>query len=395
MKPRTETHPQKARRARVQPMQVEEFMDTLFGEDLHARRVLSLSNATIGVLGAAALGVHAIGLALAQERGLSEKHAVKQVDRFMSNQHIDPWKLAAQWVPFVIGVRKEIVVAMDWTDFDADDQSTLMISMVTSHGRATPLLWKTYRKSTLASHRNEYEDEVLLRLREVVRRDVQVTILADRGFGDKKLYDFLAGELGFEYVIRFRGCIHVTAQSGETREADEWVGPGGRATALRQAAVTHQRYVVPTIVCVHARGMKEAWCLAASDPKASATKLIKLYAKRWSIEPSFRDTKDLHFGMGLSWTHVGRPERRDRMLFVAALAIALLTLLGAAGESLGMERLLKANTAKTRTYSLFRQGVLYYKKIPMMREEQFSALMVRFNELINQQAALRDSLGLI
>src|SRR5688572_10193919 len=135
MMPRTETHPQTTRRVRVQPMHVEEFVDSLFGEDLHAKRVLFLSNATIGVLGAAALGVHAIGLALAQERGLSEKHAVKQVDRFMSNRHIDPWELAAQWVPFVIGARKEIIAAMDWTDFDADDQSTLMIALVTSHGR--------------------------------------------------------------------------------------------------------------------------------------------------------------------------------------------------------------------------------------------------------------------
>lgn len=376
-------------------MQVEEFVDSLFSEDLHAKQVLSLTNATIGVLGAAALGVHAIGLALAQERGLNEKHAVKQVDRFMSNRHIDPWELAAQWVPFVIGARKEIVAAMDWTDFDADDQSTLMISMVTSHGRATPLLWKTHRKSRLGDHRNEYEDELLLRLREVVPEDVQVTILADRGFGDKKLYDFLAGELGFQYVIRFRGCIHVTSVDGETREADDWVAPGGRAKTLRKAAVTHQRYVVPTVVCVHAKRMKEAWCLVASDPKASATTLIKLYAKRWTIEPSFRDTKDLHFGMGLSWTHVARPERRDRMLFVATLAIALLTLLGAAGESLGMERLLKVNTVKTRSYSLFRQGILYYKKIPTMRDEQLFALMVRFNEVINQHAALRASLGFI
>lgn len=86
--------------------------------------------------------------------------------------------------------------------------------------------------------------------------------------------------------------------------------------------------------------------------------------------------------------------RRDRMLLVAALAIALLTLLGAAGESLGMERLLKANTVKTRSYSLFRQGVLYYKKIPTIRQDQFSALMVRFNDTINQHAALRASLGL-
>jgi hypothetical protein len=47
--------------------------------------------------------------------------------------------------------------------------------------------------------------------------------------------------------------------------------------------------------------------------------------------------------MGLSAMSIAEPERRDRLLLVCALA--LLTLLGAAGERLGMERYLKANTA--------------------------------------------------
>jgi hypothetical protein len=34
---------------------------------------------------------------------------------------------------------QEIVVAMDWTDFDADGQATLALNLVTGHGRATPL----------------------------------------------------------------------------------------------------------------------------------------------------------------------------------------------------------------------------------------------------------------
>jgi hypothetical protein len=31
--------------------------------------------------------------------------------------------------------------------------------LVTSHGRATPLLWKTVRKSELKNRRSEYETE--------------------------------------------------------------------------------------------------------------------------------------------------------------------------------------------------------------------------------------------
>ena len=88
--------------------------------------------------------------------------------------------------------------------------------------------------------------------------------------------------------------------------------------------------------------MKEAWHLAASDATASAAQIVKLYAKRWTIEPGFRDTKDLRFGMGLSVLRIGDPQRRDRLLLLNALAILLLTLLGAAGESLGMDRSLEA-----------------------------------------------------
>ena len=55
-----------------------------------------------------------------------------------------------------------------------------------------------------------------------------MTILADRGFGDVKLFEFLES-LGFGYVIRFRGNVHVTAADGQTRLAADWVGKAGRA----------------------------------------------------------------------------------------------------------------------------------------------------------------------
>jgi hypothetical protein len=74
--------------------------------------------------------------------------------------------------------------------------------------------------------------------------------------------------------------------------------------------------------------MKEPWCLATSLREAMAATLVNHYAKRWTIEPQFRDTKDLQFGMGLSATRIGEPLRRDRLLLISAFATALLTLLG-------------------------------------------------------------------
>ena len=80
-----------AKRSGFQFKDIHGFVQSLFGEDMHAKRVYSLANATLGVMTSASLAVHAIGLGLAQARGLLTKHAVKQVDRLMSNQGIDVW----------------------------------------------------------------------------------------------------------------------------------------------------------------------------------------------------------------------------------------------------------------------------------------------------------------
>jgi hypothetical protein len=379
------------RQGRADVADVCAFIGELYGPSLHAKRIASLAGATLGVMRAASLAVAMIGHALAQARGLVTKHAVKQVDRLLSNDGVDVWDSFARWVPHQIGERRDALVAMDWTDFDHDDQATLVLSLVTGHGRAAPLLWLSVWKDELTSQRNGFEDACLRRLAELVPAGCRVTILADRGFGDQKLFAFLP-TLGFGYVIRFRGNIHVTDADGRTRPAAEWVGKGGRARKLAGARVTANGQRVGAVVCVHAKGMKQPWCLASSERDATAATLVNHYAKRWTIEPHFRDTKDLRFGMGLSATRVGEPIRRDRLLLVSAFATALLTLLGAAGESLGMDRLLKSNTSKTRTHSLFRQGCMLYELIPNMPERRLVPLIERFVEAVSNVGAFTPAI---
>ena len=374
---------------------IRRFLESLFEGDVHAMRVYSLANATLGVLSSASLAVHSIGQGLAHARGLITKHAVKQVDRLLSNPGIDVWSYFAYWVPYVIGPRTEIWVALDWTEFDHDNHSTLMLSLITRHGRATPLLWKSVRKSTLKGRRNDYEDRLLLRFKQVLPEGVRVTLLADRGFGDQKLFHFLRETLGFEFIIRIRGNITVTSQAGESRLAHQWVGKGGRAKLLHNARITLDEYQVPAVVCVHAKDMKEPWCLVASFSQAKARPIIQGYAKRWRIEPGFRDCKDPRFGMGLSQTRIGSIQRRDRLFLISAFATALLTLLGAAGESLGYDRLLKSNTVKKRVHSLFRQGCMLYELIPNMPTERLKPLVERFGELVNEQRVFNEVFGVI
>jgi hypothetical protein len=372
---------------------IHQVLSGLLGEDLHAKRVSSLCDATLGVLHSGSLAICAIGQGLAAARSLKPKHAVKQIDRLLSNTAINVDDILFRWVPFIIGERSSIMVAMDWTDFDADNQATIMLALMSDHGRSTPLVWLTVDKSTLKDRRNFYEHRVLVRLAELLPAETKVCIVADRGFGDQKLYKMLTEDLCFDYVIRFRGNIAVTAATGETRTAAAWVQAGGRARVLRGAEVTADRYQVGTVVCVQDPDMKQAWCLAASSTDATAKQLTGLYGRRWGIECTLRDSKDLRFGMGLGTIRVKSPERRDRLWLINAFAVVLLTLLGAAGEALGYDRMLKTNTAKRRVHSLFRQGCMLYDLIPTMREEWLGPLMQRFSQMLHEQPLFTDVFG--
>jgi hypothetical protein len=134
------------------------FIDGLYEHDLNAKRVDFLAGATLGIVTSASLVVAVIGQALAQARGLATEHAIKQVDRLLSNQNIECLGQLRPLVPYLIGSRKEIVVAMDWTDFDRDGQATLAPNLVTGHGRAMPVCWVSVWKEELSEQRNNFED---------------------------------------------------------------------------------------------------------------------------------------------------------------------------------------------------------------------------------------------
>ena len=347
----------------LHPRTVHSVVEATFDGTLHAKQQESIAHCVIGALHTDRAGVAAIGRAAARRRGKVDKHGIKQFDRYLSNEKVRLDVALPRLARRLIAARKEVVVVMDWTEFAPDGHSTIVISMVTRHGRATPLVWKTVRSSKLKRRRAGYEDGVLETLAKVVPNGTRVTVLADRGFGDQKRYEHVLS-LGFHYVIRFRQGILLTDPFGERGAAVHWLHRSGRARMLKEVAVTADCYIPAAVVLVHDRRMKDAWCLATSRDDLAADEVVQLYGRRFSIEETFRDQKDRRFGLGLYYTHLGDPGRRDRMLLVLALACLIATLLGAAGERVGLDRLLRANTVNNRrTHSLFRQGCEYLRGV--------------------------------
>src|SRR5918995_6754561 len=110
-----------SKRGLAQVKDVRAFLDSVLDNDIHTKRVASLANATLGVMTGASLGVALIGKSLAQ--ALLPKHAIKQVDRLLSNRKLEAWDLFATWVPELVGSRTDLIVAA----FDADGHLALKL----------------------------------------------------------------------------------------------------------------------------------------------------------------------------------------------------------------------------------------------------------------------------
>lgn len=377
----------------ISPRHVDRFVRTVLEDEYHSQQVLSLQNAVTGVVASAALGIHAIGRALAVARGLEAKHAIKQVDRLLSNNKFEPSKLLSPWVPHALGGRKEATIALDWTEFDRDGHSTIAAYQLTRHGGATPLYWQTVDQSMLVDGgRTDEEDSLLINLQKALPEDVHVTLLADRGFGDTELFKLLS-RWTWDYVIRIKKNTYVTGNKGEKRQVQHWLPDSGRATKLTRPLLTHADVPVGAVVAVHHKAMKEGRFLVSSLEDKPASAIITLYGRRFTIEETFRDQKAPRFGLGMNHVRIKRVDRRDRLFLLAILAQALLTLLGSAGEHAGLDRSLKANTSKARSLSLFRQGCFWFEALPNMKSDKAKRLIDAFGSLIREHFAFKYALG--
>ena len=363
----------------ITPPQVKTFLSHQFKSELHAKRLSSLEDAMLGTLQSHSLQPSKMGDGLAAAKGLLPKHARKQIDRLISNDGIDDEHVQNKLACLLIGNRTRIIVAMDWTVFAKDQHMTITLRLITTHGRATPLLWRTVSVVGLKGNKNSYVFALLEKLRRLVKHHCDVIILADREFGTLNNMKKIKEELNFDYILRIKRNFTVTDQHAIKKLAYEWLNTE-MATCIDEARITVTDYPVQKVVICKEPGMKEMWCLACSLPTIATQTILKLYGKRWSTETSYRDEKDLYFGLGLKKARIKTMARRQRLFLISALVIIFLTLLGAASEAAGFDKYLKANTVKKRTHSLFAQGRLVFKLAPKLEPGWKTKIMVHFME---------------
>lgn len=367
----------------INPLEAKPFLFFPFTSELHAKRLTSLSDAMMGAMMSHSLQPSKMGDGLAEAKGLLPKHARKQVDRFISNKGIDDERCQIQLARSLISNRKRIIVAMDWTVFAKDGHMTITLRLITTHGRATPLLWKTVSVKGLKGHKNEYVFSLLDKLKRIISKETEVIVLADREFGTLNQMKKMKDELNFDYILRIKRNFTITDKQGIKKLAFEWLNKKA-PRCIDDGKITIQDYPVKKVVIAKEQGMKAMWCLACSLSNIATQTILNLYGKRWSTETSYRDEKDIYFGMGLKKARIKCVARRERLLLISAIIIIFLTLLGAASEAAEFDKFLKSNTVKRRTHSLFTQGKLLLKLLHKLPDKWKNKIMPEFQQLCQQ-----------
>ena len=321
-------------------------------ESLHRKRSAALMRVTAGLLRG---GVSSLsGIALWLDGSTRLKHRLKSVDRLLGNRalHDQRDELYRQVAWMWLSDLSRILVVVDWSDLSQDQCWHWLRASVVVQGRSITLYEQVHPQKKLGNPRVHWE--FLRRLAKILPAGCRPIVMTDAGFHAPWFKAVAA--LGWEFVGRVRGRNQLCLQNTQTwtpardlyvragaEVRDLGVGAYARSNAVSVRAIlakrpdkgrhrlnVHGKRRAGRSSAKAARSAREPWLLVCSpslgylQPQA----IVALYAQRMRIEQSFRDTKNLRWGLGLEVSRSHGRVRLEMLLLIAHLTSLIQRLIG-------------------------------------------------------------------
>jgi hypothetical protein len=298
------------------------------------------------------------------------KHGIKCVDRLLGSPHMVKDRLF-----FFLALAHHLlrgcdrpVILVDWTHSGGTHEA--LVAAVPIGGRALPIYVEVHPLKKLGNA--AVEKRFLCALKAILPSECRSIIVSDAGFKGPFFQAVL--DLGWDFLGRVRGTAKAISSDGRTISKEEFyqrasVTPTdlgsfrlfvGQHIPCRLVLVRKRRKPgrrPPPPKCKEERELRQAaldpWLLATSLSDGDAGYVVSLYAKRMQIEETFRDAKNHRFGWSLGGVQLSTPQRMATLLVLAALALAVVTLVGMGAERRGVHRAYQANTQRKRALSFF------------------------------------------
>ena len=298
--------------------------------------------------------------------------------RWLMNSHVKVWSFYKKVLEHVFQgwSNVSVTIILDGVMLFGDRWQVFRVSLL--HGcRAVPLAWMVVEGKGLVKV-NQLKG-MLEKVQRFLKRHVkEVLFLADAGFRD---WDWaqLCEELGWNYGIRIACNTYVTLSDETTDRLDRLV-PENRNRYFQNTWLTKKakwQANVSVTWTTDKDGKPEM--VAVMTNQIACRARLREYAKRMSIEQSFRDDKS--GGFDLEHTRLQHAERVDRLLLAMAIATLWCHELGEFVLKQGEPLRCQVDPSFQRTLSLFQLGLRWLKRCLAAAIHSLSAFQAALSNL--------------
>jgi len=292
----------------------------------------------------------------------------KQVQRFFSNEQVDPQRCYGPVADFLlkqaVASGDPIRVLVDTLELSGDRQ--VMMAAIAHRRRALPVCWQVRRRAGVSGAEQQRELlEALSKRIDDARADSaradgaradsaradgapEVIVIGDGAFHSTELMNYISDK-GWSYRLRLHSDTYIRFSNGEWKQLGELAPEeGGEGRYLDGVYLTKDDPYGPVSVAIcHAEGEDDPWFIATSEEEADYLTL-RTYSRRMWIEELFGDLED--GGFRLNRSRLYQPERLSRLVMALAWTYVWLMHVGVWAVKRGFRRLVGRTDRRDRSY---------------------------------------------
>jgi len=340
--------------------------------NMHVSRRSAFTACVVSILDGNPVSVTRIG------RGISdntlEKHKIKRADRLCSNRylHKESFDIYQSIVSQFAQLNPTPIILVDWSDLDDRQDKFLLRATIALDGRAITI----YQEA----HTNKTKDKptthklFLKRLKSMFDNNIKPIIVTDAGFRGPWFQQ--VKEIGWDFVGRVSNRTKYQLEDQLQWTPIKTLYPkatkGAKLIGAAQLAKSNPTPVNLVLVKKRSKGRhkltrhgdisrwtnskraaqreREPWLLATSLANSSTLvkRTVKIYQSRMQIELTFRDTKNVYYGLGFSANRTKKLKRMCVLLLLSAIASLILVIIGLLAEKQAIHKDFQANTVSNR-----------------------------------------------
>ena len=291
-----------------------------------------------------------------QCRATQAQSVERRCQRFLNNQKI---KVRSLYLPLLLGAisnwqTKRIYLAMDttllWNRF-----CMIHISLICGR-RAIPFLWKVIEHKSATVAFTEYKSMLKLAQKLITPRYSDVTLLADRGFANHQLIQWLQ-ESSWHYSLRLPCDVLIHGARRHPIELKYLTPQLSEAVLFHNVGLWLDGKYRCNLVLANVRGVKEPWAVITDEEPSLNT--LWQYGRRFRVEQLFLDSKSGVFQ--LEESRIRTAQALERLYLIVAIALLFATVHGMLIQVQGLRR--KVDPHWTRGLSYLKIGLRWLKGV--------------------------------